>query len=317
MNTQKQQYNDHYPVLLKEVLSHLENGADKHYLDCTFGAGGYSRAILENFAGKLTAFDQDKYVMPFATKIKEQFGQRFHFVQDNFASASRHNLGLFDAVILDLGVSSMQLDTLERGFSFMRDGPLDMRMSNEGMSAKDVVNNMEEGALADIIFKYGEEQQSRRIAKFIVNARQAGEINTTMQLADIIKNAIGKGHFKKKIDPATKTFQAIRIYINKELEALEQLLADSKQLLKENGKLIVVSFHSLEDSIVKNFFKEHSEKKVARSKYSTLKPNMDPNLWLNIITKKPTTPSEQEIRENIRSRSAKMRVAQKRGDDDI
>ena len=316
MNIQKQ-YNDHYPVLLKEVLSHLENGPDKHYLDCTFGAGGYSQAILENFAGKLTAFDQDKHVMPFVTKIKEQFGERFHFVQDNFSRVARHNLGTFDAVILDLGVSSMQLDTLERGFSFMRDGPLDMRMSNEGMSAKDVINNMEENALADIIFKYGEEQQSRRIAKFIVNARQTEEISTTMQLANIIRSAIGKGHFKKKIDPATKTFQAIRIYINKELDALEQLLADSKKLLKIGGKLIIVSFHSLEDSIVKSFFKEHSEKKVARSKYSVIAPNMDPNLWLNIITKKPTTPSEQEIKANIRSRSAKMRVAEKRGGDDI
>lgn len=313
----KTQYNDHYPVLLTEVLSHLENGSDKHYLDCTFGAGGYSQAILENFTGKLTAFDQDKHVMPFATKIKEQFGERFHFVQDNFSRVAQHNLGPFDALILDLGVSSMQLDTLERGFSFMRDGPLDMRMSNEGMSAKDVINNMEESALADIIFKYGEEQQSRRIAKFIVNARQTEEIRTTMQLANIIRNAIGRGHFKKKIDPATKTFQAIRIYINKELDALEQLLTDSKKLLKVGGKLIIVSFHSLEDSIVKNFFKEHSEKKVARSKYSAIAPNMDPNLWLNIITKKPTIPSEQEIRANIRSRSAKMRVAEKRGDNDI
>lgn len=316
MNIQKQ-YNDHYPVLLKEVLSHLENGPDKHYLDCTFGAGGYSQAILENFAGKLTAFDQDKHVMPFVTKIKEQFGERFHFVQDNFSRVAAHNLGTFDAVILDLGVSSMQLDTLERGFSFMRDGPLDMRMSNEGMSAKDIINNMEESALADIIFKYGEEQQSRRIAKFIVNARQTEEISTTMQLANTIRSAIGKGHFKKKIDPATKTFQAIRIYINKELDALEQLLADSKKLLKIGGKLIIVSFHSLEDSIVKSFFKEHSEKKVARSKYSVIAPNMDPNLWLNIITKKPTTPSEQEIKANIRSRSAKMRVAEKRGGDGV
>lgn len=307
------EYNDHYPVLLREVLSYLEQGSDKHYLDCTFGAGGYSNTILENFACKITAFDQDEHVVQFAKKTKEKFTDRFHFVQDNFSKVAEYNLGQFDGIIVDLGVSSMQLDCAERGFSFMKEGPLDMRMSSEGISAKEIVNNIEEDLLANIIFQYGEEHESRRIAKFIVNARQHGEINTTTQLATIIKSAIGKSHFKKKIDPATKTFQALRIYINKELEALETLLSESKKLLKDKGKLIIVSFHSLEDSIVKNFFKAHSEKKVARSKYSKVALNTDPNLWLNIITKKPITPSQQEIRSNIRSRSAKMRVAQKIG----
>lgn len=300
----------HYPVLLNEVVENLALKKGETYLDCTFGAGGYTTAILTKEDCSVVALDQDPTVAVFVDKVKEKFGNRFEFVQTNFSEASAKLAGRkFDGVVLDLGISSMQVDGAERGFSFMKDGPLDMRMSGQGMSAADFIANASEKEISDVIYKYGEEVQSRQIAKAIVEARVATPITTTMQLAEIVKGAM---HFRKaKIDPATKTFQAIRIYINKELEVLEKFLEQAKELLVPGGRLLVVSFHSLEDSIVKYFLKEYSPKKVARSKYAKDKPVIEEGKWLDMVTRKPVVPSKEEVKINPRSRSARLRVARK------
>ncbi|RTK92132.1 MAG: 16S rRNA (cytosine(1402)-N(4))-methyltransferase RsmH [Rickettsiales bacterium] len=303
----------HCPVLLSEVLEHLTHKINGEYLDCTFGAGGYTKAFLNiNDNIKVTSLDQDPTVRKFAEEIKSEFKDRFEFVQANFADA-KQLLGnkKFDAIILDLGISSMQVDTADRGFSFMYDGPLDMRMSNEGMSAHEWISKASEQEIADVIYKYGEEVQSRAIARSIVEHRLDNEIDTTLKLAEIVRNAMHYRH--GKIDPATKTFQAIRIFINKELYALEKILSDLRDLLNDEGIVAIVSFHSLEDSIVKNFFKCNSAKKISKSKYAKDLDVFNENEWLKIITKKPITPTLTEVRQNIRSRSAKLRIAQKIG----
>lgn len=304
-------YLPHISVLLNEVIESLQINVDKKYLDCTFGAGGYSSAILEK-GGTVTALDQDQYVKRFALALSEKYGERFSFVHTNFSEAHTKLSGAqFDGIALDLGVSSMQLDQAERGFSFLKEGPLDMRMGKDGISAADFIQNASEQEIADVIYKYGEEVQSRAIAKSIVSYRQQESIDTTTKLAEIVRNA---KHFKgEKIDPATKTFQAIRIYINDELGSLERFLNQASMLLKPKGILAIVTFHSLEDSIVKNYFKNHAAKKVARSKYSNTEETLEPGVWLKIITKKPIVPSKEEVKNNIRSRSAKLRVAQKVG----
>ena len=193
----------------------------------------------------------------------------------------------------------------------MQDGPLDMRMGNDGISAKEFIAEASEEEIANVIYKYGEEVQSRQIAHNIVKMREIEPIETTLQLAEIVRDAM---HYRKgKIDPATKTFQAIRIHINKELESIEKLLENLEDMLLPGGRILVVSFHSLEDSIVKSFFKEKSMKKVARSKYSTKPIEMEDGKWLQLITKKPIVPSREEVISNPRSRSARLRVAEKIG----
>jgi 16S rRNA (cytosine1402-N4)-methyltransferase len=304
----------HCSVLLDEVAEYLSIKDGGRYLDCTFGAGGYTRAILSSKDCYVTALDQDPTVMSFANDVMQDYGDRFNFIQTNFSDvAARLNGAKFDGIVLDLGISSMQVDQAARGFSFMQDGPLDMRMSTTGISAKEFLETASEQEIADIIYKYGEEVQSRAIAKNIVYYRQTNPIDTTVKLAEIVRDA--KHYRPEKIDSATKTFQAIRIYINDELGALEQFLANVEDLLLPGGRLVVVSFHSLEDSIVKNFFKESSIKKVAKSKYSKEPDSFPQGKWLKIITKKPVVPSAGEVKRNPRSRSAKLRVAEKiRGD---
>lgn len=310
----KAKYTDHYPVLLNEVLDALAIKDSGEYLDCTFGAGGYSAAILSLANCKLTAIDQDPNVEKFVANIKKEHDGRFEFLQANFAEASLKLSGRkFDGIVLDLGVSSMQLDQRERGFSFQESGALDMRMSCNGESAADFINGASEEEIADVLYRYGDEKESRRIAKSIVSAREKQEITTTIQLAEIIRAA--KRMKKSKIDLATKSFQAIRIHVNKELVALEIFLDNVKDLLKIGGRLVVVSFHSLEDSIVKLFFKENSAKHISRSKYadkySKIAVEKQKGKWLELVTKKPIVPTEKEVRDNIRSRSAKMRVAKR------
>lgn len=303
----------HYPVLLSEVIQNLNPKDNKKYLDCTFGAGGYAQAILASSDCHVTAIDQDPSVLSYAKNLKNSYKKNFEFIEGNFANAKELLNGhQYDGIVLDLGVSSMQLDQAERGFSFMRDGILDMRMNNTtGYSAADFIANASEVEIANVIYKYGEEVQSRQIAKKIVEARQKEPILSTLKLAEIVRDAM---HYRKaKIDPVTKTFQAIRIYINKELESLEHFLNGLNELLKPQARVLVVSFHSLEDSIVKSYFKEHSVPKVARSKYSKEPENNDATKWLKIITKKPILPSSNEIKENHRSRSARLRVAEKIG----
>ena len=300
----------HCSVLLNEVLENLLVKDGAKYLDCTFGAGGYTKAILSEADCYVTGLDQDPTVEKFVTEIKEQFGKRFNFVQTNFADSSTKLSGeKFDGIVLDLGISSMQVDIAERGFSFMKDGPLDMRMGNNGISAAEFIANASEQEIADVIYKYGEEVQSRHIAKSIVEHRAEKAIETTLELAEIVRSSM---HFRKsKIDPATKTFQAIRIHINKELESLENFLANMEDMLLPGGRIVVVSFHSLEDSIVKSFFKEYSAKKVSRSKYSKEPEPIIEGKWLKTITKKPIVPSREEVMQNPRSRSAKLRSAEK------
>jgi 16S rRNA (cytosine1402-N4)-methyltransferase len=302
----------HYPVLVSEIIENLKPENNKRYLDCTFGAGGYTQAILAASNCFVTAIDQDPNVLKYTTKLQAEYKERFQFIEGNFANAKELLKGIqYDGVVLDLGVSSMQLDEGERGFSFMRDGNLDMRMNSSGYSAADFIAGASEAEIADVIYKYGEEVQSRQIAKMIVEERQKEPIISTLKLAEIVRNSM---HYRKaKIDPATKTFQAIRIYINKELESLEHFLNNLNDILKPGARILVVSFHSLEDSIVKSFFKAHSAKKVARSKYAKEPENNDISKWLKTITKKPILPTSKEILENHRSRSARLRVAEKLG----
>ena len=303
----------HNPVLLAEVINYLQPKDGGKYLDCTFGSGGYSRAILTSSNCQVVSLDQDPNVNHFAKQFEEEFSTNFTFIQTNFAEASQKLHNKFDGVVLDLGVSSMQIDDAKRGFSFMKDGPLDMRMNGLGISAENFLASAAEEEIANVIYKYGEEVQSRAIAKKIVEYRKEANIDTTTKLAEIVRDAM---HYRKgKIDPATKTFQAIRIFINKELASLEKFLTHVQQLILQGGRIVIVSFHSLEDSIVKNFFKEHAAKKTAQSKYATKVIKAEEGKWLKIITKKPVIPSRDEILQNIRSRSAKLRCAEKIGEE--
>lgn len=301
----------HIPVLLSEMLLCLEPKSEEAYLDCTFGAGGYSKAILASANCSVTALDRDLLAAEYAQELAKE-SDRFHFVHTDFAQSSLLLEGKkFNGIVMDLGVSSMQLDTPSRGFSFMKDGPLDMRMGTQAISAADFIASASEEEIADVIYKYGEEPASRKIARAIVSNRKITPIDTTFKLAEIVRACVKfRGGL---IDPATKTFQAIRIWVNKELQQLEDFLDQAKDLLLPGGRIIIVSFHSLEDSIVKSFFKEHSPKHVARSKYAKVdeqdENSLDENIWLKILTKKPISPTEQERKQNMRSRSAKLRAA--------
>lgn len=299
----------HKPVMLAEAIEYLKPEPGKGYLDCTFGAGGYSGAVL-GLGSSVTAIDRDPSVRPYADELYKKYGERFSFILTNFSEASRVlSDRTFDGIVLDLGVSSMQLDKADRGFSFMHDGPLDMRMSSSGMSAEDFINEAEEQKLADVIYKYGEEPLSRRIAKAIIAERKVQPIRNTQRLAEIVRAASG---FKRgKIDQATKTFQAIRIYINQELRALEDFLGSVAGMLVAGGRLVVVSFHSLEDSIVKNFLRNNAPKQIARSKYKPASYEELGGKDFKILTKKPIFPSEEEVLGNPRARSARLRAAEK------
>jgi 16S rRNA (cytosine1402-N4)-methyltransferase len=298
----------HRPVLLDQAINYLDP-KDGIYVDCTFGAGGYSRSILEfSPSSRVVAIDQDPTTKTNANKLSEEFGARFTFVQDNFANLQKilYPIGLVDGIIWDLGVSSMQLDEAERGFSFMKDANLDMRMSMSGLSAADFLNSAAEKEIADVIYHYGDEVHSRKIAKKIIEMRQIAPLTTTKQLAEIARSVVKKYNYK--IDAATKTFQAIRIFVNDELRALESSLYSAKDLLRANGRLVLVSFHSLEDRIIKDYFKEHSVKKVATSKYQA-KEFLEGTYQL--LTHKPILPLELEVEQNPRARSAKLRAVKK------
>eukprot|EP00667_Euglena_gracilis_P009996 EG_transcript_10179 len=315
----------HSPVLLQEVLEHLRVRDGAHYLDCTFGAGGYSRAILQAANCRVTALDQDPNVAPYAAALQAEYGERFAFLRTNFAEAVVATEGRrFDGVVVDLGVSSMQLDEAARGFSIRNDGPLDMRMSGEGARAFDFVNTAPESQIADVLWTYGEERCSRQIANAIVHFRAMEPIETTAQLAYVVRRAIRKKQKQQRdaaglsarrprepsIDPATKSFMAIRIYVNRELECLDQLLRQSWHLLAPGGRLVVVSFHSLEDRCVKEFFVRHSPRPMAVSKYRPQPVPRTAEQFLTLVTRKPVTPAAPELARNPRSRSAKLRAAE-------
>jgi 16S rRNA (cytosine1402-N4)-methyltransferase len=304
---------NHFPVMLNEVVEYLSPRDGGIYVDGTFGAGGYTRTLLESSDCVVVAIDRDPSAVAAADQLKSEFGERFVFLSGCFGDAlnlvQTAGFGQVDGFVLDVGVSSMQIDQAERGFSFRFDGPLDMRMdTSQGMTAADIVNDTEEEELANIIYKYGEERRSRRIAKRIVERRTETRIETTLQLADIIRGVIPRGP-KDKIDPATRTFQALRIAANDELGELERGLVAAEKLLKENGRLAIVSFHSLEDGIVKSFFYERSGRVSNASRYLPPSVEVVQAPTFSLLKRKAVEPSDAEIQQNSRSRSAKLRIA--------
>ncbi|WP_457636999.1 16S rRNA (cytosine(1402)-N(4))-methyltransferase RsmH [Oceanithermus sp.] len=278
----------HQPVMLSEALNLLNVQPGGVYVDATFGGGGHTRGIVER-GGQVLALDQD----PDAHKRAERLGGvAIRFVRANFrdleAVLASQGSPPVNGILADLGVSSFHFDDPARGFSYQHEGPLDMRMGDSGPTAAEIVNTLSEEELANIIWRYGEERQSRRIARAIVEARTAAPIETTTQLAEIIRRAVG---YRKAGHPARRTFQALRIYVNDELGALTELLQAAGRVLVPGGRLVVISFHSLEDRIVKHFLRE------------------DPRF--RVLTKKPLTASAAEQKENPRSRSAKLRAGEK------
>lgn len=297
----------HIPVLLKEAIKYLSPVSGNTYIDATFGAGGYTNAILSSCNCKVISFDIDPNVQKFADETISKFGNRFSFINSNYSNInkklSEKQINPVDGIIFDLGVSSMQLDNAERGFSFNKLAKLDMRMGNDGISAYDVINEKKESELADIIYYYGDEKKSRKIAANILKYREKSKIETTLELREIIIKSTGWNK-KHQIDPATKTFQAIRIYVNDELGNLEKALCQLSSILKPGAIAVFVTFHSIEDRIVKNFFKKGLNPEI-KSRYL---PEISKEDLFEVITKKPIIPSDNEIFENVRSRSAKLRA---------
>jgi len=308
--------NNHVPVMLEEVMSFIPTHKKINLIDATFGGGGYSKAILEEFKIKnLIAIDRDPISKIFFEELKkdfdnmELFNQKFSKI-DELLKNSEYLEEKYDVIIFDLGVSSNQIDNPLRGFSFQKEGPLDMAMGSSNLNAFEVINSFDEKKLADIFFEFGEEKFSRRIAKNIVINRTKKTIQNTLELSDIIKKSVPFSNSSKKIHPATKTFQALRIFINDELNELKIALEKSENLLAKDGLLIIVSFQSLEDRIVKDFFNHKSGKRWRSSRHLPDLADFGPTT-LKIITKKPLRPNDFEINDNPRSRSAKLRVAQK------
>ncbi|MFT8736894.1 MAG: 16S rRNA (cytosine(1402)-N(4))-methyltransferase RsmH [Zymomonas mobilis] len=296
----------HIPVLLDEVIAALNPTAGGTYIDGTFGAGGYSRAILEKADNQVIAFDRDPDAIREGAALVEASEGRLRLINDCFSNIGYHldNLGIdtVDGLVFDIGVSSMQIDRPERGFSIQGNGPLDMRMAQEGLSAEEFLNNAQESEIADVLYLYGEERQSRRVARAIVAARP---LETTFELANVIRHSLGyRSHDKK--DPAVHCFQAIRIHLNHELDELKEGLQTAERVLKPHGCLAVVTFHSLEDRIVKHFMKEHAGQSGQVSRHQPLIPIEKP-----VFFSKPARPvkaGEAELARNPRARSATLRA---------
>ena len=283
----------HHPVMVDEILSYLAPEKLKTYVDCTFGQGGYSKKILENTNCNIIAIDRDKDALEHAKLLKKKYPKNFIFCVNNFSRLDqvlkKNDIKKIDGLIFDLGISNTQLNNPSRGFSFSNNGPLDMRMDIENLdlTAQKIINEFDQHNLSDIFYYYGEEKNSRQIARKIIEFRKKKEISTTFELVELIKKV---NSYKKK-HPATRVFQALRIFINDELNELDITLKKSLLFLKKNGKIITVAFHSLEDKVIKNFFSRNKG-------------------LLKILTKKPITPNEKEVKINPRSRSARMRVAE-------
>lgn len=295
----------HIPVMMTEVLNALSPVENETYIDGTFGAGGYTSAILEQANCNVTGIDRDPTAIKSGQSLVEKYSPRFKLIQNTFGNVKECVDGKVDGFVLDIGVSSMQLDRAERGFSFMRDGPLDMRMG-DGETAAEFIARIDETELADLIYKYGEDRKSRHIAKAIVSAREVEPITTTLQLAGIVETAIPRRR-GDKIHPATRTFQALRIVINDELGELERALHASIDILKAGGRLVVVTFHSLEDRIVKNFLRDHTDKIESTNKYA--KEELPLNKPFKLLNRKVVLASKDEASLNPRARSAKLRAA--------
>ena len=279
--------------MVDEILSYLAPEKLKTYVDCTFGQGGYSKKILENTNCNIIAIDRDKDALEHAKLLKKKYPKNFIFCVNNFSRLDqvlkKNDIKKIDGLIFDLGISNTQLNNPSRGFSFSNNGPLDMRMDIENLdlTAQKIINEFDQHNLSDIFYYYGEEKNSRQIARKIIEFRKKKEISTTFELVELIKKV---NSYKKK-HPATRVFQALRIFINDELNELDITLKKSLLFLKKNGKIITVAFHSLEDKVIKNFFSRNKG-------------------LLKILTKKPVTPNEKEVKINPRSRSARMRVAE-------
>ena len=294
----------HEPVMVAEVLEHLAPERGGVFVDCTVGLGGHARAVLEAGASSLIGLDRDPGALAEAREVLRPFGERVQLVHADYRRLAEvleeRGLARVDGVLADLGVSSMQLDAPGRGFSFRRDEPLDMRMdTTAGPTAAALIQDADERTLADVIYEYGEERQSRRIARAIGAARARTPIATTGQLAAVVRSAMpGRGY--TRIDPATRTFQAIRIWVNRELEGLDRFLGTAAGSLNTGGRMVVISFHSLEDRIVKH----------------TLR-SLQTAGELTVRTKRPMVPSEGEIQRNPRARSAKLRAAERPKPDEM
>ncbi len=297
----------HIPVLLRPLLAAVAPVTGV-WLDGTFGAGGYARGLLAAGADVVIGVDRDPLALTMAAPWAGDYGDRLRLVAGTFSQLDTLAGEPLDGVVLDLGVSSMQLDQAERGFSFMRDGPLDMRMSQQGDSAADLVNNADETVLADILYHYGEERASRRIAHAIVEQRAIAPITSTLRLADIVAKCLprpkpGQSH------PATRSFQAIRIAVNTEFTELAEGLMAAERALKPGGKLAVVTFHSLEDRIVKRFLQLASGAESNANRYAPAKTEQTARFEL--ITRRAVAPDDAELEQNFRARSAKLRVARR------
>ena len=284
--------------MVAEVLEHLEPSRGGLFVDCTVGLGGHARALLEGGVSRLIGLDRDPAAVAAARNALKEFGDRAVVVHADYrrldAVLDEHGVGKVDGVLADLGVSSMQLDAPGRGFSFRQDDPLDMRMdTTAGPTAAEALRDVDEQTLANLIYEFGEERHSRRVARAIVAARSEAPIETTVQLAAIVRRAIPRKGYMR-IDPATRTFQAIRIWVNRELEGLDAFLGDAARRLALNGRMVVITFHSLEDRIAKH----------------TLRALAAEGFGLRIRTKRPVAASETEIARNPRARSAKLRAAE-------
>ena len=298
----------HHPVMLDQILSIISPQHGGIFIDCTFGGGGYSREILKYPNTEVYALDRDELTQKYANTLIKKFPRRFNFFQNKFSNLKKIiRLDLNpQAIIFDLGLSSFQLSDHKRGFSFKSKGLLSMQMGINKYSAYDVVNTLDKKNLSNIIKILGQEKDGRIIASKIVRYRTKKPIKTAEELSNII-NAAKKNYNKHKINPATKTFQAIRIFVNQELSELISGLTAATELLANGGKLIVLSFHSLEDKIVKSFFTQYSDANKNPSRYLPL--NKDKSNLFKLLLKKPLTPNEKEISRNIRCRSAKLRYA--------
>ena len=302
----------HVPVLLAEIVEHLAPAAGERLIDGTFGAGGYCRALLAAADISVLAIERDPMARDLGQSLVAEMQGRLVLVAGRFgdlgAIAAEHGFRPADGVVLDIGVSSMQLDQAERGFSFMADGPLDMRMESEGPSAAELVNGCEEEVLADLIYCLGEERQSRRIAKRIVEARALKPIATTGELAHIVERAIGRRPDDDR-HPATRTFQALRIAVNDELGELARGLAAAEAVLGPGGRLVVVTFHSLEDRIVKRFLARRAGRLGAGSRHGPPVAGALRDASFQLVNQRPVTASQSELDANPRARSAKLRAA--------
>jgi len=309
---------NHVPVLLDEVIAGLQvepgGRPGGRYVDATVGGGGHAAEILAASApdGKVLGLDRDLAALEVAADRLSDYQGRFELVHASFARLSEvaraRDFAPIDGILFDIGLSSLQLADAERGFSFMADGPLDMRFdrTSGGPTAADLVNNLSAEALADVLYEYGEETQSRRIARAIVRARP---IRTTQELVEVIEGAVGRR--RGRLHPATLTFQALRIAVNEELEALKAALPQAVDLLRAGGRLVVIAFHSLEDRIVKRFMRRESKDCICPRELPIC--TCDHEASLNVITRKPIRPTEEEVAANPRSRSARLRIAERKG----